>query len=129
MSIYGSLPTPSDDQHEDSCARWEKHGDTWEISDRPCDCGQPDAPLVYLGSHVLPSEMDERRGYVDIASIPGWISRDAKDDRDGDYDSPWPFLRFGVNDETVVLTERNVRRIAETLNEWLALRKQKEPCA
>lgn len=119
MSIYGSLPAPDGGEHEDGCARWDKDGDVWEMSDRPCDCGQPDAPLVYQGSHVLPLVTDERGGDIDIASIPGFITRDGRDNG-GDEDRPWPFLRFGVNGETVVLTERNAREVAATLNDWLA---------
>lgn len=123
MSIYGSLPAPNDDDHLDDCGLWDKHDGCWQRSDRPCTCGQPDAPLVYQGSHVLPSETDKRGGYVDIASIAGFITRDGRDESDLDYDTPWSYLRFGVNGETVILTERNVRQVADTLNEWLALPK------
>lgn len=136
MSIYGSLPAPNDD-HEEGCAKWVKdhkafegliteHGSYGFDDTKRCTCGRPDAPLVYQGSHVLPSETDQRGGHLDIASIPGFISRDRAEERDGDYDSPWPYLRFGVNEQTVVLTERSVRLVADTLNEWLALPKQKE---
>lgn len=121
MSIYGSLSAPSDSEHTDDCAMWDKQGDWWEISDRPCDCGQPDAPLVYQGSHILPSENDERGGDVDIALIPGFIERDGRDQAFENDDAVWPYLRFGVNGETVVLTERNVREVADTLNHWLSL--------
>lgn len=119
MSIFASWGAPSDDEHTDDCARWEKDGDMWDISDRPCDCGQPDSPLVYAGSHILPSEEDPRGGWVDIASIPSHITRDGRDDRPED-EAPWPFLRFGVNEGTVILTRRNVEQVAEALNEWLA---------
>lgn len=108
MSIYGSLPAPGDDEHTDECARWVKNGDMW-MALYPCDCGQPDAPLVYHGSQHWPAETDERGGYVDIAAPVSF-----------DDDCPNPFLRFGVNDSTVVLTLRNVRQVAASLNEWLA---------
>jgi hypothetical protein len=117
MSIFASLPAPSDDEHTDDCARWDKHDDVWEISDRPCDCGQPDAPLIYQGSHVLPSEEDPRGGDVDLALIPGHITRDARDN--GDEDTHWPFLRFGVNGQTVILTRHHVEQIHATLGDWL----------
>jgi len=82
VSIYASLASPDDSEHTDDCAQWEKHGDLWEISDRPCDCGQPDAPLVYQGSHILPDEKhDKRGGFVDLALIPSHITRDGRDDR------------------------------------------------
>lgn len=124
MSIYGSWAAPADDEHADDCARWEKHDNVWEISDRPCDCGQPDAPLVYQGSHVLPSESDQRGGYVDIASI-GTHVRFWRDNPDAptasEPEGHEPFLRFGVNEGTVVLTRRNVEMVAASLNEWLEL--------
>jgi hypothetical protein len=137
MSIYGSLPAP-DNEHLEGCAKWVRdlkeafegmitERGTYGLDDsQPCTCGRPDTPLVYKGSHVLPSATDERGGWVDIACIAGFITRDGRDESAGDYDSPWPYLRFGVNEQTVVLTERNVRQIADTLNEWLALPKVKE---
>jgi len=129
VSIYGSLPAPCDDEHEDDCGKWDKR--YWQLSKRDCTCGQPNAPMVYMGSHVLPSPSDTRGGWVDIASIAGFITRDGRDGGGEhlDYDTPWPYLRFGVNEATVVLTEENVRQIADTLNEWLALPKVKEPAA
>ena len=121
MSIFSSLAAPSDDQHSDECAIWDKRvdadGETWEISDRPCDCGQPDAPLVYQGSHVLPAVGDPRGGDVDLALIPGHITRDERDDGDGTV--PWPYLRLGVNGETVILTRRHVSMILTELSGWL----------
>lgn len=127
MSIFASLAAPDDDTHTDECARWDKHvdedGETWEISDRPCNCGQPDAPLVYQGSHVFPSESDPRGGYVDLALIPAHIRfwRDhpnapVNEEPDG---PPAPFLRFGVNGATVILTQRNVEQIHGELSYWL----------
>lgn len=128
MSIYGSLEAPCDDLHDDDCARWEKHGNVWEISDRPCDCGQPDAPLVYQGSHILPEETDERGGYVDIAMISPHVrfwrdNPDAPTSWEPDIDTApaEPFLRFGVNESTVVLTRRNVEMVHASLTEWLRL--------
>jgi hypothetical protein len=106
VSIFASLAAPADDEHTDECARWDKNDDScWEISGRPCDCGQPDAPLVYQGSHILPSETDQRRGWVDLALIPSHITRDGRDDKPVD-ERPWPYLRLGVNESTVILTRR-----------------------
>jgi hypothetical protein len=122
VSIWASWQAPDVDTHEDSCARWDKSSDgCWEISDRPCDCGQPDAPLVYHGSHVMPEHDGERGGWVDIASLSRFV-RLNRDDPDGAHDEEgWePFLRFGVNQETVILTDRNVRMIHASLTEWLA---------
>lgn len=120
MSIFASLAAPDGDEHLDSCARWAKTDDaSWEISNRPCDCGQPDAPLVYQGSHVLPDERtDPRSGWVDLALIPSHITRDGRDDKPED-DMPWPYLRFGVNGETVILTRHHVEQIVRRLSWWL----------
>lgn len=123
MSIFASLSAPSDDQHEDDCAQWEKHDDYWEIGDRPCDCGQPRAPFVYQGSHVLPSDSDERGGYVDIALIPGHV-RYWRENPDAPVETepdgpPDPFLRFGVNEGTVILRRAHVEQIVSELTEWL----------
>lgn len=109
VSIYQSLPAPSDDEHEESCARWNKSKvpGLWMISESPCDCGQPDAPMVYQGSHITPIGEDRRGGNIDVAMIQ---SHDEK---------PWPYLRLSVNEGEVVLTRRNVQQIADTLNDWL----------
>ena len=69
MSIFASWAAPDDREHEDDCAHWLKHDGYWEPSGKPCDCGQPHAPIIYPGSHVLPSDDDPRGGSVDIASI------------------------------------------------------------
>jgi hypothetical protein len=126
VSIYGSLPAPDDDYHEDDCARWEKRGDIWDIGDKPCDCGQVGAPLVYQGSHVLPSEEDRRGGHVDLGLISPHVrfwrdNPDASVEDEPDIDTALcePFLRFGVNDATVVLTRRNVEEVYQSLLWWL----------
>lgn len=118
MSIFASMAAPDHDEHEDNCQGWEKKDGLWEFVG-PCSCGQPDAPLVYQGSHVLPTDDDERGGYVDLALIPSHITRDGRDDRPEDG-APWPWLRFGVNHETVILTRRNVEQIHKTLGWWLS---------
>lgn len=125
MSVFASLAAPCEDEHEDDCGIWKKKDDVWEMrAAKHCTCGQPDAPLVYQGSHVLPSGDDERGGWVDLALIPGHVRfyRDhpEADDAPEDQLPPEPFLRFGVNDARVILTRRNVEQIAETLSAWLA---------
>lgn len=123
MSIFRSLAAPGD-EHEDDCGIWVKNGGVWSMRSAGfCSCGQPDAPLVYRGSHVLPNPTDRRGGWVDMASIPGFI-RVYRDDPDADPKGednmpPEPFLRFGVNGETVILTRRNVEQIQATLTDWL----------
>jgi hypothetical protein len=115
MSIYGSLDAPSDWTHTDECAKQDGRSSAGPTL---CDCGRPDAPLKYQGSHMLPSESDERDGWVDIAAI-GKHVRYWRDNPNGSVSSEpegyEPFLRFGVNGETVVLTRRNAAQIAKTL--------------
>jgi len=124
VSIFGSLEAPDDEEHEDNCAIWIKEGSFWHRDDEgTCTCGTPDAPLVYQGSHVMPSEDDERGGHLDIALIPGHVRmyRDNPDtDSAGEDDlPPEPYLRFGVNESVVILTRRNVEQIHATLTWWL----------
>lgn len=113
MSIFVSLPAP-DDEHSEDCGIWTEHA---------CTCGQPDAPLVYQGSHILPSDSDRRGGYVDIALIPAhvryWREHPDAPVATEPEEPPEPFLRLGVNNETVILTRRNVKQVADTLNGWL----------
>lgn len=121
MSIFASLEAPDDEDHEENCGGWFKEDDLWTFTG-PCDCGQPDSPLVYQGSHVMPSEDDKRGGYLDIALIPGHV-RVYRDDpgasSEADDLPPEPYLRFGVNEGTVILTRHNVEQIHETLTWWL----------
>jgi hypothetical protein len=122
VSIYASLPAP-DGGHTDLCAIWvETATQHWE-SLGTCDCGMRNAPLVYQGSHHLPEAGDERSGCVDIACIPGHV-RFYRDNPEADFgdapETPEPFLRFGVNSETVVLEAHHVEQIVRGLREWLA---------
>lgn len=127
MSIFASMQAPCDRDHTDECALWDKtEPDSWEFSGRPCDCGQPGAPIVYKGSHVLPEETDERGGWVDIALIPPHVrywreNPDAPTHTEPDTDThpPEPFLRWGVNNDTVILTREQVKEIHAELTWWL----------
>lgn len=94
MSIYGSWPAPDDDHHEEACAVWAEDPPGSGIAEwtgEPCSCAMPRAPIVYQGSHVLPAGED----------------------------TPWPFLRLGVNEGTVVLDRAGVELVHRTLGEWL----------
>lgn len=124
MSIYGSLWAPDDAEHAEDCAVYtEVEPGVFEFSGQPCDCGQPDAPLAYQGSHVLPHPNNPRGGTVDIACIPDHITRD--DHPYGAEGQPKPFLRLGVSGgiasepNTVVLTREHVARIHRELSDWL----------
>lgn len=56
------------------------------------------APIIYRQSHVIPSADDPRGGSVDLAHLPGFITRDGRDNgTPDDEDRPWwPFLRLSV---------------------------------
>lgn len=93
-----------------------------EISGEPCDCGQPRAPIVYQGSHVMPSLDDARAGWVDLAIVLPHVrfwrehpNAEPKDEPDSDTHPIEPFLRFGVNGEAVILTRAHVEQIIEEL--------------
>lgn len=131
MSIYGTW-LMFDTDHEDDCAVWVKEDDCWHIGDAPCDCGTPNAPIIYEGSHVLPSDDDRRGGWLEVGAIPGFITRDGRDDGNG----LWDWLRIGIGalpsleqyqgkpymaagQATVVLTRRQVQQLRDTLTSWL----------
>lgn len=119
MSIFCSWEVPDEDDHVEGCALYvETEPGCFDFSGAPCDCGQPYAPLVYQGSNVLPSNDDPRGGTVDIASIPSHITREGRDDQPEDG-TPYPWLRFGVNEGTVILTPSQVEQIRDALSEWL----------
>lgn len=86
------------------------------------------APRVYRGSHVIPEPGHEAGGFVDAASIAGWIRRGG-DDAVEDDDGVWPWLRLTVRGEptwrndyrdTVVLDAEQVRWLRDQLSVWLA---------
>lgn len=95
-----------------------------------------DAPIVYEGSHVLPSDDDRRGGCVDLAVIPPHIERGGCDDAPREDGRVFPWLRLGVSAEpseleyegkpytpgghvTVILTRSQVTRLRDSLDDWL----------
>lgn len=116
MSVYASWPAPCED-HPSTCAVYvETSPGVFDWSGKPCDCGLVDAPIVYQGSHVMPSDDDPRGGGVDIASIPAFVRNGADPDAEG-----WlPWLRFGINEGVVILDRRGVELVHRSLGEWLA---------
>lgn len=137
MSIYGSTVMFADDEHADHCGKWvhvgykqpsglyaiHNDGTYSELrDDRACTCKA--GPIAYQGSHILPSDDDPRAGDFDLAEIPGFITRDGRDDRD--EDSPWPWLRVGADDGkrgdggvVLLLDVHQVREVWEYLGSWL----------
>ena len=81
-------------------------------------------PIRYRQSHVLPAPDGERAGSLDLALIPGWITRDGRDDHPDD-DQVWPYLRVHVTDTddaegaTVVLDRRQVAQLHDEMGGWL----------
>lgn len=111
MSIYASSFELSDEEHADGAA-----------------------PIVYQRSHVLPADDDPRAGRLDLAHIPGFISRTGRpavSDEDSDFPCH-PWLRMGLESTDpnspepdrryadVVLDREQVIALHEYLGQWLA---------
>jgi hypothetical protein len=57
------------------------------------------APIVYGGSHILPSDQAPRAGRLDLAHIPGFISRTDRPALHEGEEADWPYhpwLRIGL---------------------------------
>ena len=137
MSIYASLAAPCDD-HSVKCDVYVEDppgSRCYEFTDAPCTCGLKAAPIVYEGSHVLPSDDDRREGSIDLALIPGHIEREGRP-AVSEWSPPHPWLRLGIytassreqyegkpyvsgGHATVVLDRRQVEQVRDTLTEWL----------
>jgi len=118
---------------EDRAEAYLSDGRTFMLLDQPCawdsgcsDCNGREAPFVYQRSHVMPRLDDERGGDVHLAFIADHIPTprerlagiDYVEDReDGSLRHPW--LRIGVNGETVVLHREQVGRLVTSLQDWL----------
>lgn len=127
MSIYGTWLTIEDErQWVAKLAAEGIHGGVLRDGDPTPD--DLDGPIIYQGSHVLPDDGDPRGGAVSFAAIPSHITRDGRGDRSED-EGPWHWIRLDVEadattyhgggDATVVLTRRQVERLAAGLVEWL----------
>jgi len=117
MSIYGSTWDTDADDHEQDCARWVEcscpdsrtahgrwmggnDGRHWRYDGNlPCSCLC--GPIVYQGSHILPSDEDRRGGSFGFGEIAGFITRDGRDDGPEDEDQPWPYLRVTMHTEDI----------------------------
>lgn len=92
-------------------------------------------PYVYRQSHVLPAPDDPRGGMLDLAYVPGFITRDGRD-VDGELDPQcenegvWPWLRVALRadqrhahpdqfEDTVVLDRDQVAALRDELTDWL----------
>lgn len=88
------------------------------------------APIVYQGSHILPSDEDLRDGRLDLAAIPGHIARPGRPAlHDGaECDEPYhPWLRLSVDwrwgseyaQSDVVIDRRQAEALRDYLTSWL----------
>lgn len=135
MSIYAtSLMIEDERQYAEYLAEQgidygviDGDGPVEDLNDLPDEC--LDAPIVYQGSHVLPSDDDRRGGSVDTAWIPNHIERDDRPELPDGTLKDW--LRLGVSAEssddgdrrgghaTVILTRPQVERLRDDLTAWL----------
>lgn len=97
MSIYGSIFSIEDER------QWIESLQSSGIDAGVIRDGEPapedlDAPIIYQGSHILPSENDKRGGSIDLALIPSHITREGRGDGPED-EIPWPYLRVGMHNE------------------------------
>jgi len=113
MSIYATWLTIQDPNEwvEELKKEGIKAGFVGDYPDEEEELG---SPWVYQGSHHLPSITDERRGCVEVAGIPDFITRDGEDE--GTSLNDW--LRLSVNDCTVVLNRSQVTELCATLIDW-----------
>jgi len=108
------------DEHKPRCARIKKLGPKLYQEDdtKPCTCGV--SPIKYQGSHVLPSNKDERGGDLGFAAIPSHITRNRKDN--GAENGWLPWLRFHLNggyQDSLILTRKQVTELRDCLNVWM----------
>lgn len=134
MSIYGTMWCSYPDDHDDHCAKWRRctkaeaeasglyawGDDGYSLLDDSRDCTCDAGTLPYFGSHVLPAETDTPRGSIEVACIPGHITRDGRDaEKPADDDDHWPYMRLCVNDAETVLNHRHVTELHDALGTWL----------
>jgi hypothetical protein len=119
MSIYSTI-FDIGGEHSPRCARMEKlKSKVYRVDDsKQCTCGA--SPIVYQGSHILPSNRDERGGCVMLAGIRGHITRNGKDDGPENEWHPWLRLSvFDLGSDSVLLTRKQAEKLRRVLTEWL----------
>jgi hypothetical protein len=73
------------------------YASSFELSNE--NSADDDAPIVYQGSHILPSNQDPRAGRLDLACIPGHIARTGRPALHDGESEDWPYhpwLRMGA---------------------------------
>ena len=88
---------------------------------------------MYEGSHHLPERNGRRGGSLEVGAIPGFITRDGRDDQ---VDGRWDWLRISVDSEdsttqyegnpyipggraVVVLDRAQAEALRDTISHWL----------
>lgn len=137
MSIYATwLVLDGSDHDVENCAAYvEAIEGVWDFSGKPCTCAAwKRQPIVYEGSHILPSDGDRRGGGIEVGGIPDHITREGRDDAPEGSLKDW--LRIGIwadasteqykgkpyvaaGDATVVLPRSLVEELRDTLTAWL----------
>jgi hypothetical protein len=108
-------------EHSNRCKRIGRTGKKCYAQDdsKPCTCGS--TPIRYQGSHILPSDRDERGGGLDLGAIPRHITRNGRDNATGNGWHKW--LRIGIDDgkkhSGVVLTLKQVEKLRDSLTAWI----------
>lgn len=141
MSIWATIWDTDADDHHHTCDRWvecrcgDEHdhhrvmiGDNqrWYYDeDQPCTCFA--GPIRYRGSHVVPSDDDPREGCVHVAEIPSHITADYRHDGPDDG-APLPWLRFGCDETTKLLTRTQVGELLPVLQSWYERTGEDEQC-
>ena len=121
MSIYQS-GFALGSEHQRRCPRISIKEGFWQQDDsKPCTCRS--TPILYRGSHIFPSQRDPRGGEIGISSIPGFITRNGKDDAE-DIGDVHPFLRVHLtpaspDTDTLILTKSQVMAFRDALTSWI----------
>lgn len=108
-----------------SACRWDTDGKVYELDPvKPCTCNA--GPIFYQGSHILPAATDLRAGWFSLAEIPGFITRDGRDDNaPEDDDGAWPWLRVSIREDgaedvqDVLLDREQVTELRDYLSDWI----------
>jgi hypothetical protein len=119
MSIYTTI-LDIGGEHLPRCARMTKIAHkTFSVDDsKECTCGA--CPVLFQGSHVLPSNRDKRGGCIMLAGIRGHITRNGKDDGPENEWHPWLRLSvFELGSDSVVLTRKQAEKLRDSITKWL----------
>lgn len=104
-------------------------GDNWDEDPEP-------APLIYLGSHILPTPDSPRGGSLHCSHIPDHITRGTPGEPGYEGDGLKDYMRVGVSEQQrpnlnqypgsgdVLLDREQVLRLRDYLTWWLEAEKR-----